>query len=210
MALLENGTKDIPSERERLESRLRRGHRIFVFDVRGTGAVESRPLNADGSPHGSEFRLACDASMMGSSLLGLRVFDVLRGFDYLKSRGDVGEIGIYGIGSGAILSFFAAALEEGFRELTFEDMLYSYRNFIQTRFYSWRTCNPKILAWGLLRYFDIVDILPCLSPRSTYFVNPRDAYGEAIPTRLFEEGFMQEANIKGYLGGGWRPELLTH
>jgi hypothetical protein len=51
--------------------------------------------------------------MMGISILGLRVFDTLRGYDYLKSRSDVKKIGIYGIGSGAIISYFTAALEKG-------------------------------------------------------------------------------------------------
>ena len=207
MVLLGNGTRDIPLEKERLERRLRRNHRLFIFDVRGTGAVESRPINSFGQTHDSEYRLACDAFMMGISTLGLRVFDVLRGYDYLKSRDDIEKIGIYGVGSGAIISYFAATLEEGFQELTFEDMLYSYRNFVETKFYSRKTCNPKILLWGILEKFDVVDVLPCLSPRKTFFINPRDACGETLAPELFEEKILKKAAEKGYLKD-WKPQLL--
>jgi len=208
MVLLENGAKDMASEKDRLERRLRMNRRLFIFDVRGTGAVESRPLNPENPPHDSEYRLACDAFMMGSSTLGLRVFDALRGYDYLRTRGDVEDIGIYGIGSGAVISFFAAALEKGFQELTFEDMLYSYRNFVETRFYSRRICNPKVLAWGILRRFDMVDVISCLIPRGTTFINPRDARGETLAREIFEEDFLNRAEDKGYLKGGWKPQLL--
>lgn len=210
IVLLENGTKDIPLERERLERRLRMNHRLFVFDVRGTGAVESRLITPEGGIHDSEYRLACDASMMGFSILGLRVFDVLRGFDYLKSRNDVGEIGIFGVGSGGIISYFTAALEEGLRDLTFEDMLFSYRDFVGTKYYSRKMCNPKILAWGILKDFDIVDILPCFYPRKTFFINPRDARGDLLELQLFEKRFLDVAAAKGYLKENWKPGLLLN
>jgi len=123
------------------------------------------------------------------------------------NRDDIEKIGIYGVGSGAIISYFAATLEEGFQELTFEDMLYSYRNFVETKFYSRKTCNPKILLWGILEKFDVVDVLPCLSPRKTFFINPRDACGETLAPELFEEKILKKAAEKGYLKD-WKPQLL--
>src|SRR5205823_740629 len=129
--LLERGTAAIPDERPRLEALLRQGQRVFVFDPRGTGAVESRPINAAGArvAHATEHRLGCDAMMAGISTLGLRVLDVLRAYDYLASRPDTGggPISIHGVGAAAVFAYLAAVLEPGWSEVTLEQMLFSYR-----------------------------------------------------------------------------------
>jgi hypothetical protein len=182
LLLLENGTNDSIKERARVESLLRNNQRVFIFDVRGMGAVESRPVNRGGitDTYSTEYKLGCDAMMLGLSTLGLRIFDVLRGYDYLKTRSDVSAINLHGIGSGAIFAYFAAALEDGFAELTFEDMLYSYRHLCETRYYNRQLYNLKVMAWGILRHFDLADLRPCLEPRPIKFINPRNAFGELI------------------------------
>src|SRR5207248_7004151 len=115
--LLERGTAAIPDERPRIEALLRQGRRVLVFDPRGIGAVETRPINPAGvrdphhptarDLHSTEFRLACDAMMAGISTLGLRVLDVLRAYDYLSQRRDTGAdpLSIAGVGSGALLAY---------------------------------------------------------------------------------------------------------
>jgi len=202
LVLLENGTNDIPNERERLEKLLAQNHRLFIFDVRGIGGVEVRPVNRGGQPHGTEYRLGCDAMMLGISTLGLRVFDVLRGYDYLRTRDDVERIGLYGVGSGAIFAYLAATLEEGFDDLTFVDMLYSYRHLTETRYYNRELYNLKVMAWGILRHFDLVDVLPCLAKRPCKFIAPRDAKGEVLTTEEFTGSFVKVAEEMGYKVSG--------
>ena len=126
LVLLENGTKDIPENKGLLEKLLEKNHRVFVFDVRGIGAVEMRQIDKGRGIHDAEHKSGCDAMMLGKSTLGLCVFDVLRGYDYLRTRKDVEKIGLLGVGSGAFFAYFAAALEDGFEDLTFTDLLYSY------------------------------------------------------------------------------------
>jgi len=208
LVLLENGTNDIPNERERLEKLLAQNHRLFVFDVRGVGGVEVRPVNRGGQPHGTEYKLGSDAMMLGISTLGLRVFDVLRGYDYLRMRDDVERIGLYGVGSGAIFAYFAATLKEGFDDLTFVDMLYSYRHLTETRYYNRDIYNLKVIAWGILRHFDLVDVLPCLAKRSCKFIAPRDAKGEVLTKEEFAGRFLKVAEERGYLPDGWKPEIM--
>ena len=190
LVLLENGTNDIPEQRPLLEEKLKNHHRLFVFDVRGVGGVEMRPVNRAGSPHHAEYKLGCDAMMLGISTLGLRVFDVLRGYDYLRTRNDVEKIGLVGIGSGAFFAYFAAAMEEGFADLTFTDILYSYRHLAETRYYNRDLYNLRVMAYGMLQKFDIIDLLPCLAERPTRFINPRNAMGEPLTKEDFEEKFL--------------------
>ena len=213
LVLFDGGTTEIPEQRPRLERLLDENHRLFVFDVRGTGAVVTRPVNAGGvnDVHRSEYRLACDAMMLGISTLGLRVFDVLRGLDYLRTRPDVDpeRIGLHGLGAGAAFAFFAAALDDAWCALTTEDLLVSYRDLIETRYYDSRRYGLKTMAWGILPTFDLPDLLACLAPRPCRFLTPRDARGRPLTRDRFHEQFLAVAAARHALPAGWRPEVVT-
>ncbi len=182
--LLEGGTAAIPEERWRLEAILRRGRRVLVFDPRGIGAVESRPINPVGAraAYNAEYRLACDAMMAGISTLGLRVFDVLRAYDYLAGRPDTREqpITIRGVGVGGIFALMAAVLEPGWAEITVEQMLASYQSIVTTRYYDMRRFHLQSMAWGLLPGFDLPDLAASIAPRPLRVIHPLDAHGEPL------------------------------
>ena len=183
--------------------RLAANHRLFVLDVRGIGAVQTRTVTRNGPPHDTEYKLATDAMMLNRSTLGMRVFDLLRAYDYLAGRPDVDRIGLWGVGSGALFGYLAAALEGGIADLSFEDLLSSYRDLAGTRLYDRQRYNLKIMAWGILQHFDLVDLLPCLAPRPCDFVALRNAAGEV------QDGsaFLATAVEYGYLPDGWQPTV---
>jgi dienelactone hydrolase len=188
--LLENGTASIPAERTRIESLLRAGDRVFVFDPRGIGAVEARPFSGR-PPHDREWRLGCDAMMMGTSTLGLRVYDVLRALDYLKDcRQDAGPVRLQGVDSGAAWAWYAAAIEPDFAGLTVENMLWSYEDLAGTRFYAGYLYSLKNLAYGLFGRFDLPDLLPLLAPRPVRILSARDGLGERLDSTVLQERLM--------------------
>ena len=205
--LLENGTNDGEAERSRIESLLRQGHRLFIFDPRGVGAVESRPFARGGSPHHQEYRAGCDAYMMESSTLGARVFDVLRAFDYLVTRDDVNSkrIGVHGVAGGAIWAYLAAALDERWCAVTCENMLHSYRDLASHRYYESRRYGFRMMAYGLLKHFDLADLLPAIAPRPTRFVRPRNHAGEPITPEEFLRRVVAPQKEAGRLRGAWSP-----
>jgi len=205
LVLLENGTKDIPEKKDLLVNLLENHHRVFVFDVRGIGAVQMRQAERGRGVHAAEYKFGCDAMMLGKSTLGLRTFDVLRGYDYLCTRSDVEKMGLVGVGSGSFFAYFAAAIEDGFEYLTFTDLLYSYRNLAETRYYNRDVYNLHVMAYGILQRFDIVDLLPCLYPRKAKFINPRNAKGEPLTEEEFAEKFLNVAKGMGYLKDSWMP-----
>jgi hypothetical protein len=209
--LLERGTAVIPEERPRIEALLRRGRRVFVFDPRGIGAVESRPINAGGARdvHAHEFRLACDAMMAGISTLGMRVLDVLRAYDYLASRADTGgsPMSLTGVEDGAIFAYLAAALEPGWAEINLERMLLSYQTLVETRYYDRRLFNLETMAWGFLARFDLPDLAACIAPRPLRFVQPLNAYGEPVTRDEWEQVWVREPGVAGGYPDNWRPTL---
>jgi hypothetical protein len=210
LVLFDRGTNAIPDQRAFLEGLLRDGRRVFAFDPRGIGAVETRPVNPCGvkDTYGTEYKLGCDAMMLGISTLGLRVFDVLRGLDYLRQRADTegGPIGIHGIGFGGLLAYLAGALDDGWSGVTVEDAFTSYREIAETRYYA-RSFGMREVAWGLLRRFDLVDLLPCIAPSPLRFVSPRDAYGGRVQAETFRAKFLDVAMQAGYLREGWMPVM---
>ena len=204
LILFENGTNDNLDKREWLEARLAAGRQLFVFDPRGIGGVQARAFNRNVQPHNVEFKLGSDAMMLGISTLGLRVFDVLRGYDYLRTRADVDQIGLYGIGKSACYAYFAGALEDGFGSLEFEDLLYSYRNLTDTRYYDQERYNLEVMAWGILRHFDLVDLAACFGNRPARWVTPRNARGEVLTEEVFDRDFLAIARERGYSGAATR------
>jgi len=204
LILFENGTNDNPDKREWLEGRLASGRQLFVFDPRGIGGVQVRPFNRGVHPHDGEFKLGSDAMMLGISTMGLRVFDILRGYDYLRTRADVDQIGLYGIGKSAFYAYFAGALENGFTSLEFEDLLYSYRDLTNTRFYNQERYDLEVMAWGILQNFDLVDLAPCFGNRPVQWIAPRNATGEVLTDEVFDQDFLAVARNRGYLGQGIR------
>lgn len=178
MLLFENGTCDIEKEYRFIESFLNKEHLVLILDVRGVGGVKVRKINYRDiiEIYGSEFKLAYDA-IMRTSTFSMRVFDVLRGFDYLKTRSDVDpeKIGIYGKGISSLYAFFAMAIEPKIRKGTFENMLLSYEDVVETRIYNRKVVNEQILVHGIFKYFNIIDLIPLLHKRKTKFINLIDA-----------------------------------
>jgi hypothetical protein len=163
--------------------------------------VQFRPFNRSGYPHAAAYKLGSDAMMLGVSTMGLRAFDALRGYDYLRTRDDVGQIGLYGVGKCAFYAYFAGALESGFSTLEFENLLYSYRDLINTRYYKQELYNLEVMAWGVLRHFDLVDLAPCFGDRPVKWISPRNAKGEVLPGEAFDQEFLRAAKDLGYYKG---------
>jgi dienelactone hydrolase len=182
MVILEKGTADLPGNMDILEKFLQQGKAVYVFDPRGIGSVSPHAASNynNASIFNSEYKMSCDAAMLGISTTGLRVFDLLRAFDYLQSREDIGDIEIYGSGHAATWSYFAAVLEERISAVTCKDILLSYKQLCQTRFYNHERFNLQIMAWGLLKCGDLQDFLPCIAPRRIQLISPRDSENRII------------------------------
>jgi hypothetical protein len=175
---------------ETVEVLLQQGKAVSVFDPRGIGAVSPRVVSAYEAASGkapvfsSEYKMGSDAAMLGISTMGLRIFDILRAFDYLQSRSDIGNIELHGSGHAATWSYLAAALEEKISGVACKDMLLSYRQLCQTRFYNHERFNLQIMAWGLLQCGDLEDFRVCIEPRSIQLISSRDGENQIIEAKF--------------------------
>ena len=97
-------------------------------------AIDPRP-----SPPGTESisrhlgpfnLLSLRAFLVGGTLVGLRVDDVVRAVDWLRARPDVGTITVHGVGPHGIVALHAAVLDRRIERLVLENTLTSYRAIV--------------------------------------------------------------------------------
>lgn len=167
--LLDHGTDDLSDYRTDVVALARERGLVLIFDPRGVGGVRARTVNtplANGGEyyaiHGTEYKLASDALMLGTSLIALRVFDVLRASEYLRDRlGDV-TLGIIGAGTGAIHALYAAVADPTFQSLLIEDVP-AFHERATTRE---TTVDPGLNVYDVVGKLDIPQLLPALENRT--------------------------------------------
>ncbi len=179
LCLSEGGTQCIEQLLEDFRERVRSGGDLFVFDVRGVGAVAPHPVNS----YPSEFPMtffntegwfAWSAYCLGESLLGMRVFDVIRAIDYLHDEAAYDTIRlsaqfvkprqtVTGL-EASLRGYLAAALDARVTEAHIEDLLESFESVVRTELY--RTdFTPAMLVHGVLKEFDLPDLRMLFSDR---------------------------------------------
>jgi dienelactone hydrolase len=125
VVLYEEGTDEVPERESELADLASESGYALAFDFRGIGGVRARDVNVhdyDGY-HGTAYKLSSDALLLGTSVLGMQVFDVLRAADYLTGRfGDDVDLGIRGYDAGAVRALYAAVAEPSFRAVAVEDV----------------------------------------------------------------------------------------
>lgn len=126
------------------------GDRRHVGDLR-----KKRPWSCD--------RVAPYAQMLGTSLLGIRVHEVMRMTDWLQESvvpADVGRLGVMGISGGGMLSLFFSALERRVQASVVSGYLCPWRSSILGLYHC--SCN---FAPEVYRLMDAPDVAALVAPR---------------------------------------------
>ena len=157
------------------------GNIVLAVDLRGTGET-SRLDDRNGSDwprYFGDYDSAMTSFLIGESLVGMRAADILRGVDLLASRDDVDKNRISGIGkrAGAIPLLHAATLDDRLTRLRFEEMLVSYRSVVEQRIH--RDVLESIVP-GVLKHYDLPDLVASLAPREAILVNPVNPLGNRL------------------------------
>jgi len=161
-----------------LEELARGGYVVFSVQPRGLPETP-RPSR---SPLG-EYSAHMRAAVVGRSLVGMRVEDLLRAMDYLVSRGDVDRtrVAAFGRGSLAVPLLHAAVLDQRISRLVVQDCLPMYRLAVERPIH--RNLYDVAIP-GVLRRYDLDDLMLGVRPRPVSLLNPVDAAGN--PLRLDE------------------------
>ncbi|MFC6763804.1 alpha/beta hydrolase family protein [Natrinema soli] len=170
VVLPDHGTDDFDECNDRIAALARERGAAMAFDPRGVGAVRARDVNtplANGGTyfdyHGTEYKLGSDALMLGTSLFGMRVYDVLRAREYLAHRvEDADAFALEGTGAGALHALYAAVAEPQFRSIRLKELPYSFHEVATNREFE---IDFRLRVHGLVGVCDVPQLLPALADR---------------------------------------------
>ena len=155
---------------------------VLSIDMRGTGEtrVDADVNSREFDHYFGDFNNIMTALLVGKTMAGMRALDISRGVDVLTSRREVDPNQVYGYGKdeGALPLLYATVLDGRIRRVMLDGMLISYESVVNSR------VNRRILegvAPGMLKYYDLQDLVAAMAPRDVWIVNGTDPMGHELP-----------------------------
>lgn len=163
---------------EEIEALVKSGEVVLAIDARGWG--ETSP-DASDEAHSfnalfPNYNAAMTSMLLGTSLVAQRAEDISRGIDLLSRRPEVDSEKIYGmgVGAGTVPLLHAAVLDSRLRKVILEDGMVSYE-MVETSKIQYGIAESVIP--GVLKSYDLPDLVAALAPRPTWIVDARDPLG---------------------------------
>lgn len=147
------------------------------------------------SPYLGSFNLlSLRAFLVGQTIVGMQIDDAIHAIDSLATRADVdpSRIAIYGNGPLGIVALHTAALDSRIRSVVIENTLASYRMVLDQPLH--RNIS-EVMIPGVLRKYDIGNLLSTISPRPVTIVNPQDATGAIMDEAQFRKATGQAVRV---------------
>jgi cephalosporin-C deacetylase-like acetyl esterase len=189
----DGNVNDLVEEPSALAEIFDRGSAICAINLRGMGVSAPRPPRGGpdfyrGMP--LEDRFAWANLVLGSPVIGQRVWDILLALDYLRSRSDVdrSQIRLIGKGSAGVAALMAAALDESVRSVLISRSIATYSSVVNSENY------VLTLDWfvpGILKHFDIPDIAAAIHPRPVWVIDALDGEGALLPESSVRDSYSQ-------------------
>jgi cephalosporin-C deacetylase-like acetyl esterase len=159
-----------------IERLARSGHVVTMLESQpwpqGTESLKSPYL-------GSFNLLSLRAFLVGKTLVGIRTDDALLAVDWLCTRADVdaSNLAVYGNGALGMVALHAAVLDSRIGRVVVENSLSSYRSIVEVPLH--RNVSEVVIP-GVLRKYDVADLLLALAPGAVIVVNPVDGAGVPV------------------------------
>lgn len=173
--LSESGKDAVVDGPNEMEALVQKGFALCAIDQRGFGVTSPRypstePLRYyDGGEHLRE-DFAWASLVLGKPPLGQRVWDFIRCLDYLETRPDVdrSRIHVFGARGGAVTALMGYALDRRPSSILCDEMLSDFTSVAESEDYTW---GLTWFVFGILRHFDLPDIIGASAPRPCWLLN---------------------------------------
>jgi dienelactone hydrolase len=151
-------------------------------------------------------RKACDpvsggALMVGQTMIGWRVWDVMRTVDYIATRSqlDSSRVGCVGISGGGTATLFSTALEPRIRVAMVSGYLNTFKDSIGSLVHCTDNYVPGILNWA-----EMYDIAGLIAPRPLFVESGEK--DNIFPIKASIESFTKVREIYDVFGAADRVE----
>jgi Acetyl xylan esterase (AXE1) len=157
------------------------GYTVLAVDPSGIGETAPKWSSYSDSWFGQE-KVTWLALMVGKPLVGLRMDDIIRGADLLGERGLLYEGRCLGFGKGfvGVDLLHAAVLDKRIASVVIEGGLLSYASIARTPIH--RRIFETVIP-GVLRKYDLPDLVASLAPRPVWLSNLRSPLGNQVLLR---------------------------
>ncbi|MBI3683109.1 MAG: acetylxylan esterase [Acidobacteria bacterium] len=169
----------------------------MAFGCRRDARTKKRPLTQSACQP-----TAGAAFLLGETMIGWRVFDVMRTIDWIETRKelDAKRIGVMGISGGGTITVFSAALEPRIRAAFASGYLNTFRDSIFSISHCIDNYVPGILEWA-----EMYDIAGLIAPRP--FFAESGTRDDIFPIASSKESFAKVKRVYEVFGA---PELAGH
>lgn len=167
------------------------GYPALALEMVGFGVRRDAEARAAGPDTSSCARDSVAALMLGETLAGWRVWDAMRGLDYLETRTDCADpsrLGVMGISGGGLVALFAAALDTRVSAC----VVSGYFNTFAASILSISHCVDNYVP-GLLRLGEMPDLAALIAPRALFVESGRD--DPIFPFAAFDQAVAKAAKI---------------
>ena len=151
-------------------------------------------------------RKACDpvagaALLIGQTMVGWRVWDVMRTIDYIETRSELDQrrVGCMGISGGGTVTVFSTALDQRIRVALVSGYLNTFRDSIGSLVHCSDNYVPGILTWA-----EMHDLAGLIAPRPLFVESGEK--DNIFPIRSSIESFNKVREIYGVFGAADRVE----
>jgi cephalosporin-C deacetylase-like acetyl esterase len=188
----------------------------FIRLVRaGYLVIAFHPRDVLGEPQSGPEQLALGhympellrAIVVGKTIVGLRVDDVIRVMNWICSRSDVDQKGLslYGKGGLGMVALHAAAIDLRVERVLLEGGLLSYHTALEAGLHK---NLSEILIPGVLTRYDTPQLMQAIFPRRIVLINPANAMGQELRSRIVEQALSTTLATDRALGKPDRIKLL--
>ncbi len=171
------------------------GYAVLAVDLRGYGETEiTRRSNRDRAGGyeaqvlGVMAGVAYDGLKLGRSIFAMRVFDIGRAVEYLRTREDIDprNIAVAGRNSCGLHALYAAAVDPEVAGVLADSSLVSWSELARAKLYSWHFQDflPRALT-----SHDLPQLAGILAPRPVWVFNALDAEKKLVDRREVRETY---------------------
>jgi dienelactone hydrolase len=160
------------------------------LETTGTDLVQGEPMWRS-----SCHALSLDALLVGKTATGLRVWDVMRTIDYLRSRPEplVERLGCLGLSTGGAITLFASALEPRISAAVISGFFNTFRSSIMSIYHC--VCN---FVPHLGEYAEVPDLAGLIAPRPLFIENGRS--DPIFPVAAADAAYRDLQRVYEFLG----------
>ena len=141
------------------------GYTVLAIEQFGFGHRRDAVAHQKGGGTSSCQPSAGAALLLGHTMVGWRVYDAMRAFDYLSTRPevDMSRLGIMGISGGGTTTFFTAAMDTRIKAAVVSGYFNTFRDSILSLSHCIDNYIPNVL-----QYAEMYDIAGLIAPRALF------------------------------------------